>query len=141
MSLKISIDWSVSFKNEILELARHTDPYLQMVQGIIMYVWADKNSNGITLNTKPAYIDRLSDNTSFPTIKEKLIHNLGKFDMLEMLHKPGNKPLYVVVGKVKFNEIISPPGDHMMEAVYHMLVHQYQPSHNEVPDSLYKRKE
>ena len=140
MSLKISIDWSESFKNEILELAKHTDPYLQMVQGIIMYIWADKKMNGISLSTKPAYIDRLSDNTSFPTIKDKLIHNLGKFDMLEMLHKPGKKPLYVVVGKVIFNENIS-PDDHMMEAVYHMLVHQYQPSHNEVPDSLYKRKD
>lgn len=119
----------------MLDLVKNESSFLSLDQGILMYVRYNNSEQGEMLNAVPLYLGVMLPNPSFETMKDKLIHNLGRHEMSEIFRQPGLEKVIIVIGKVSNAEggFVS---SEMLQVVQRMLNQQYNPVYYDKPEEV-----
>jgi hypothetical protein len=121
MKTKIYIEWSPLYENDIMTLARSNDDYLTANNCVYMYTAAEEESE----LPKPLYIDTLSGNVYYDTIKEKLIENLGRTEIQDINHQ-ANWSMAIAIAKVYTDT--GEANGHQLEKVRAHLARKHDPT-------------
>ncbi|MCH8902677.1 MAG: hypothetical protein IIA45_02010 [Bacteroidetes bacterium] len=133
MPKNIRIEWSETFDNDILDLARSENTYLDLPQGIYMYVCNGPEQTGRI--GKPLFISCLSGNHFVSNIREQLIQNIGRYQLREMIHDHCGNSAGVMVGRVVKNNKEEVTASEL-QTLCKYLVGELNPPNNQLEEDI-----